>query len=57
MCTMCDGLNNHYHVQLIPRYSFEKRGSGNFVKQRKSYVFDQKKFNRVKILINENDRE
>lgn len=51
MCTMCDGPNNHYHVQLIPRYSYEKRGSGNFVKPRKSYVFDEAKFNRVKALI------
>lgn len=51
LCTMCDGPNNHYHIQLIPRYSFEKRGSGNFVKQRKQYVFDREKFNRVKSLI------
>ena len=36
LCSMCDGLNNHYHVQLIPRYSFEKRGSTNFVKERKT---------------------
>lgn len=40
LCTMWDGLNNHYHVQLIPRYSTEKRGSDNFVKKRKDYVFD-----------------
>ena len=37
MCTMCDGKNNHYHVQLIPRYPNEKRGSSNFVKPRKPY--------------------
>ncbi len=42
MCTMCDGKNNHYHVQLIPRYSDEKRGSSNFVKPRKSFVFDER---------------
>ena len=48
MCTMCDGLNNHYHIQLIPRYSFEKRGSKNFVKSRKEYVHDENKFNAVK---------
>ena len=38
LCTMCDGPNNHYHVQLIPRYAHEKRGSENFVKPRG--VFD-----------------
>lgn len=48
MCTMCDGLNNHYHIQLIPRYSFEKRGSKNFVKARKEYIFEEDKFNVVK---------
>lgn len=51
MCTMCDGPNNHYHMQLIPRYSFEKRGSNNFVKQRKAYVYDENKFNTVKQMI------
>lgn len=53
MCTMCDGLNNHYHIQLIPRYSFEKRGSLNFVKERQNYVYDAEKYNQVKSLINE----
>ena len=53
MCTMCDGPNNHYHIQLIPRYHYEKRGSGNFVKPRKTYVFDCDKFHRVKCLIAE----
>lgn len=48
MCTMCDGPNNHYHIQLIPRYSFEKRGSGNFVKQRTAYIFDEQKFMKLK---------
>lgn len=43
LCTMCDGPNNHYHIQLIPRYAFEKRGSGNFVKERKAYVCDGQK--------------
>jgi diadenosine tetraphosphate (Ap4A) HIT family hydrolase len=52
MCTMCDGPNNHYHVQLIPRYIYEKRGSQNFVKPRKEYVYDIDKFNRVKGMIN-----
>lgn len=43
MCTMCDGPNNHYHIQLIPRYAHEKRGSGNFVKPRTAYVFEREK--------------
>ena len=34
LCTMCDGPMNHFHVQLIPRYDFEKRGSKNIVKER-----------------------
>ena len=48
ICSMCDGPNNHYHVQLIPRYFHENRGSGNFVKERKEYVYDEEKFNLVK---------
>ena len=48
LCSMCDGPNNHYHVQLIPRYSFEKRGSTNFVKERHLYVYDEEKFNEIK---------
>ena len=51
MCTMCDGQNNHYHIQLIPRSSYEKRGSGNFVKPRKEYVHDAEKFEQVKKMI------
>ncbi|MBE6542549.1 MAG: HIT domain-containing protein [Ruminococcaceae bacterium] len=50
MCTMCDGPNNHYHIQLIPRYADEKRGSGNFVKPRKTYIFDREKFQKIKAL-------
>lgn len=52
MCSMCDGLNNHYHIQLIPRYSYEKRGSKNFVKERHIYVYDEEKINRVRAMIN-----
>lgn len=48
LCTMCDGPNNHYHVQLIPRYAYEKRGSGNFVKPRRVYVYDKEKFEAVR---------
>ena len=40
LCTMCDGPANHYHVQLIPRYPHEERGSENFVKPRGEYVTD-----------------
>ena len=31
---MCISSINHYHIQLIPRYSYEKRGSKNFTKER-----------------------
>ena len=53
MCTMCDGPNNHYHIQLIPRYSFERRGSRNFVKERHDYVHDEQKYTSVKSMIHE----
>lgn len=43
LCTMCDGPMNHFHVQLIPRYEFEKRGSKNFVKPRFEYREDKEK--------------
>ncbi len=43
LCTMCDGPMNHFHVQLIPRYDYEKRGSKNFVKPRMEYVEDKEK--------------
>ena len=48
LCSMCDGPVNHYHIQLIPRYADEKRGSGNFVKPREDYVFDRARFRAVK---------
>ena len=41
LCTMCDGPMNHFHVQMIPRYAHERRGSRNFVKERGSYVEDR----------------
>lgn len=53
LCTMCDGPNNHYHVQLIPRYAHEKRGSTNFVKQRCEYVLDKEKLDTVRYLTEE----
>lgn len=48
LCTMCDGSNNHYHVQLIPRYTHEKRGSENFVKARGIYKYNEEKVNSVR---------
>lgn len=53
LCTMSDGPMNHYHMQLIPRYSFEERGSKNFVKPRKTYVYDKKKIDMLKQKVNE----
>lgn len=52
-CTMADGPMNHYHVQLIPRYAYEERGSKNFVKPRKQYEYNEQKFNLVKEKIEE----
>lgn len=51
LCTMCDGPMNHFHVQLIPRYSFEKRGSKNFVKPRSEYREDKDKLARLRNMI------
>ena len=51
LCTMCDGPMNHFHVQLIPRYSFEKRGSKNFVKPRFEYKEDKEKLQKLRELI------
>ena len=47
LCTMCDGPMNHFHVQLIPRYAHEKRGSRNFVKERQEYVADSQKIEQL----------
>ena len=51
MCTMCDGPMNHFHVQLIPRYASEKRGSKNFVKPRKEYIHDPEKIQQLRQLL------
>lgn len=48
LCTMCDGKMNHFHLQLIPRYSYEKRGSKNFVKPRFEYVEDKEKLEKLR---------
>lgn len=53
LCTMSDGPMNHYHVQLIPRYPNEERGSKNFVKPRVKYEYDEFKFNTLKAKINQ----
>ena len=53
LCTMCDGPMNHFHIQLIPRYAFEKRGSKNFVKPRFDYVEDKEKIEEIRKRINE----
>ncbi len=52
LCTMCDGPMNHFHVQLIPRYKNEKRGSKNFVKERKEYVEDKEKIRNIRNKLN-----
>ena len=54
LCTMCDGPMNHFHIQLIPRYSFEKRGSKNFVKPRFKYIEDKEKILKLKKKLNIN---
>ena len=51
LCTMCDGPMNHFHVQLIPRYAYEKRGSKNFVKEKKEYVEDKNKITEIRNLL------
>lgn len=51
LCTMCDGPMNHFHVQLIPRYAYEKRGSKNFVKPRQSYIHDSEKIAKLRTLL------
>ena len=57
ICSMCDGPNNHYHIQLIPRYCNETRGSNNFVKPRKAYVYDENKHKKVISLITKDNFE
>ena len=56
LCTMCDGPMNHFHIQLIPRYSFAKRGSENFVKPRFDYKEDSERLKllreKINILVN-----
>lgn len=51
LCTMCDGPMNHFHLQLILRYSSEKRGSNNFIKERITYIHDEEKRQLIKKLL------
>lgn len=51
LCTMCDGPMNHFHLQLIPRYGYEKRGSGNFVKPRQAYIHDPEKIRQLRAIL------
>ena len=51
LCTMCDGPMNHFHIQLIPRYSYEKRGSKNFVNHRMEYIEDKEKIKALRELM------
>lgn len=51
LCTMCDGPMNHFHLQLIPRYAWEKRGSRNFVKERKDYAEDSEKLQKIREML------
>lgn len=53
LCTMCDGPMNHFHVQLIPRYDYEKRGSRNFVKERQPYMADPGRVEQLRRLLTE----
>lgn len=53
LCTMCDGPMNHFHVQLIPRYAHERRGSRNFVKERKEYIAEPEKVAALRELLRE----
>ena len=50
LCTMCDGPMNHFHIQLIPSYSYENRGSKNFVKERQKYVTDEDKVKTLRLM-------
>jgi diadenosine tetraphosphate (Ap4A) HIT family hydrolase len=51
LVTMCDGPMNHFHVQLIPRYANELRGSKNFVKPRKEYEEDLEKRDEIRKIL------
>ena len=50
---MCDGPMNHFHIQLILRYSYERRGSKNFVKERKEYIEDKEKIAKIRKLLSD----
>ncbi len=52
LCSMCDGPMNHFHLQLIPRYNFEKRGCKNFVKEYIKYEEDKEKIDTLRKILN-----
>ena len=56
LCTMCDGPMNHFHLQLIPRYAFEERGSKNFVKPRQEYKEDREKILALRTILKRTDK-
>ena len=49
--TMYDGPMNHFHILLIPRYSFENRGSQNLVKPRFDYIVDKEKIEKLRDIL------
>lgn len=51
LCTMCDGPMNHFHVQMLPRYADERRGSKNFVRPRCTYIHDPEKVSSLRSLL------
>ena len=52
LCTMCDGPMNHFHLQMIPRYCHERRGSRNYVKERQEYIHDAEKVEKLRNMLN-----
>jgi diadenosine tetraphosphate (Ap4A) HIT family hydrolase len=57
LCTMSDGPMNHYHIQLIPRYDYEERGSKNFVKPRQKFEYSKEKTELVRKAIKKYAKE
>lgn len=53
LASMCDGPCNHYHLQVIPRYPHEERGSENFVKPRSAYIPNTEHLTLVRRLLTE----
>lgn len=51
LCTMCDGPMNHFHLQMLPRYRHERRGSRNFVRERTVYIHQPDKVQRLREIL------